>query len=37
LSRLFIGSTAERALDRLACDLIILKPAGFQGPAHVGD
>jgi universal stress protein E len=28
LSRLFIGSTAERALDRLACDVLIIKPRG---------
>ena len=26
LSRLVIGSTAERVLDRLPCDLIIIKP-----------
>jgi universal stress protein E len=30
LSRLFIGSTAERALDRLACDVLIIKPHGFK-------
>jgi universal stress protein E len=29
LSRLFIGSTAERVLDKLPCDLVIVKPAGF--------
>ena len=33
LNRLFIGSTAERVLDRLSCDLVILKPAGFKPPA----
>ncbi|HEX6994794.1 MAG TPA: universal stress protein [Gammaproteobacteria bacterium] len=32
LKRIFIGSTAERALDRLPCDLIIIKPPGFQPP-----
>lgn len=32
LQRIFVGSTAERALDRLPCDLIIIKPPGFQPP-----
>src|SRR5690606_20524783 len=32
LKRIFIGSTAERTLDRLPCDLIIIKPPGFQPP-----
>jgi universal stress protein E len=31
LARLFIGSTAERVLDRLPCDLIVIKPIGFDG------
>lgn len=30
LDRLFIGSTANRVLDRLPCDLIIIKPEGFK-------
>jgi universal stress protein E len=30
LSRLFIGSTAERALDRLTCDVLIIKSRGFK-------
>jgi universal stress protein E len=30
LKGLFIGNTAEDVLDRLHCDLIIVKPAGFQ-------
>lgn len=30
LDRLFLGSTAERMLDRVPCDLIIVKPEGFQ-------
>jgi universal stress protein E len=30
LKRLFIGSTAERVLDRLPCDLVIIKPLGFE-------
>jgi universal stress protein E len=29
LKGLFIGNTAEDVLDRLHCDLIIVKPAGF--------
>ena len=30
LKRIFVGSTAERVLDQLPCDLLILKPAGFK-------
>lgn len=30
LGRLFIGSTATRVLDRLPCDLVIVKPEGFE-------
>jgi len=30
LDRIFLGSTAERVLDRLPCDLLIVKPEGFQ-------
>jgi len=29
LKRLFIGNTAEQLLDRLPCDLLIIKPPGF--------
>jgi universal stress protein E len=32
LKRLFIGSTAERVLDRLPCDLVIIKPLDFEVP-----
>jgi universal stress protein E len=32
LKRLFIGSTAERVLDRLPCDLVIIKPLEFEVP-----
>lgn len=32
LQRLFIGSTAERVLDRMPCDLVIVKPPGFAAP-----
>jgi universal stress protein E len=30
LARLFIGSTAERVLDKLSCDVLIVKPNGFK-------
>ena len=30
LGKLFIGSTAERTLDRLPCDLLIVKPDAFD-------
>src|SRR5690606_41962165 len=30
LERLFIGSTAERILDRLPCDVLVVKPRGFK-------
>ena len=30
LKRLFIGNTAERMLDRVDCDVLIVKPAGFS-------
>lgn len=30
LQRIFIGSTAERVLDRLPCDALIVKPPGFS-------
>ncbi|MDH3748614.1 MAG: universal stress protein [Gammaproteobacteria bacterium] len=30
--RLFIGATAERTLERLPCDLLIVKPDWFQTP-----
>jgi len=29
VTRLFIGNTAERALDRLTCDVLVVKPRGF--------
>ena len=29
LERLFIGSTAEAVSDKLSCDVLIVKPAGF--------
>lgn len=33
LDRIFLGSTAERVLDRLPCDLLIVKPEGFKPTA----
>ena len=30
LVRLFIGNAAERTLDRLTCDVLIVKPRGFR-------
>jgi universal stress protein E len=30
LERIFIGSTAERLIDRLPCDVLIIKPAKFK-------
>ncbi|HVP34850.1 MAG TPA: universal stress protein [Steroidobacteraceae bacterium] len=32
LKRLLIGNTAERVLDRLSCDVLIVKPAGLVRP-----
>ena len=31
LRRLLIGNTAERVLDHLSCDLLVIKPSGFGG------
>ena len=33
--RLFIGATAERTLDHLPCDLLIVKPDWFKTPAEI--
>jgi universal stress protein E len=30
LERLFVGATAEAVLDKLSCDVLIVKPAGFN-------
>jgi universal stress protein E len=32
LRRLFIGNTAERVLDELECDVLVVKPLGFRTP-----
>jgi universal stress protein E len=31
LQNVFIGHTAERVLDRLPCDLMVVKPSEFAG------
>lgn len=30
LKRLFVGNTAEREIDRVACDVLVVKPRGFR-------
>lgn len=35
LKRLFIGSTAERTLEHLPCDMLVVKPDWFQTPAEI--
>lgn len=30
LKRIFIGNTAERILDELSCDILVVKPPGFR-------
>jgi universal stress protein E len=32
IARLFIGNAAERTLDRLTCDVLVVKPRGFRAP-----
>ncbi len=32
LQHAFIGSTAERVLERLPCDVLVIKPARFESP-----
>jgi universal stress protein E len=32
LRRVFIGNTAERVLDELPCDVLVVKPRGFRSP-----
>jgi universal stress protein E len=34
LRRLFIGNTAERVIDELRCDVLIVKPRGFATPVR---
>lgn len=35
LRRIFIGSTAESALDKLTCDVLVVKPVGFRSAVGV--
>lgn len=35
--RLFVGATAERTLEHLPCDLLIVKPDWFKTPAEISD
>ena len=28
-----IGNTAERVIDQVDCDVLVVKPAGFKAPA----
>jgi universal stress protein E len=37
LKRLFIGATAERTLEHLPCDLLIVKPDWFRTPVEQGN
>lgn len=32
LRRIFIGGTAERLLDHVSCDVLVVKPEGFRSP-----
>jgi universal stress protein E len=32
LKRLFIGNSAERLLDDLHCDVLVVKPPGYVAP-----
>jgi universal stress protein E len=34
LKRLFIGATAERTLEKLPCDLLVVKPEWFETPVE---
>ena len=34
LKRVFIGNTAERVIDKLDCDVLIVKPRGFKSPVE---
>lgn len=37
MRRFFIGSTAEQVVDRLPCDVLIIKPEGFVSKLRVED
>lgn len=32
LERLMLGSTAQRVMDRVPCDILVIKPRGFRSP-----
>lgn len=34
LKRLFVGNTAERVIDKLGCDVLVVKPRGFKSPVE---
>lgn len=36
LARPVIGNTAERAIDHVGCDVLVVKPAGFKTPVSRG-
>jgi universal stress protein E len=35
LERAFVGHTAERVLDALDCDVLVIKPPGYQCPVAI--
>lgn len=35
VQRLIVGHTAERTLDLFPCDVVIVKPDGFESPVAV--
>lgn len=37
LRRIYIGSTAERVIDEIGCDVLIVKPRGFKSPIKPHD
>jgi universal stress protein E len=37
LKRIFIGATAERVLEHLPCDLLIIKPDWFHTPVEMSN
>jgi universal stress protein E len=37
LKRVFLGSTAERVLESIPCDVLIVKPDGFECPVELNE
>lgn len=35
--RILLGSTAENVLDHIPCDLVVVKPSGFEAPSTKGE